>query len=211
MKLSPPFPFRKKGAFSIGVVVVLIWLFLFTQAELIYGQWAIQVREIFTLYIVMFLIFASAYRKGMPGRNEGLKSMIPFGIMAVLTLVIAIPFSWVVTSASMEFVTIALGFGLLHSFVKAYIEELVFRYYLPLVVGLGDVLSSILFGLFHLSVTYMTGNPAPVQTILLLMGLGYFWSLVRRLFQSQGIGAGIAASTGSHFAWNLVALGLIVI
>jgi membrane protease YdiL (CAAX protease family) len=208
MKLSPPFLFRRK-ALSLGIVVLLIWLFLYTQADLIYGPYAAEQKEAMVLYFLLFLIPAAMYMKGLPGKDEGLKSLLPFVMTMIVTIVIAIPLRWLVMMASLEYVTLFIGFGLLYAFVKAYIEEVVFRYYLPQVVGLGDIISSVLFGLFHLSVAYLTGIAAPMTAILGLMVMGYIWSMVRRMFQSQGIGAGLAASTGSHFGYNLIALGLI--
>jgi hypothetical protein len=208
MKLSPPFVL-KRGAFSLGIVVLLIWLFLYTQADLIYGQYADLVRQEFTVYFFLFLITATVLFRGMPGRKEGAQSLIPFVIAFVVTLAVAIPMRQFAMQASLEYVTLILGFGLLHGFVKAFIEEIVFRYYLPMVAGLGDILSSVIFGLFHTTVALMSGVATPITAIIGLMVMGYVWSLVRRLFQNQGIGAGIAASTGSHFGYNIVVLGLI--
>lgn len=214
MKLSPPFPLRK-GALTIGVVIVLTWLFLYTQADLIFGQYAGPTKDIMLLYFLIFMIPAVIAQKGLPGAKEGLKSIFPFAAMIVLTLAIAIPMQVFVTAASLEWLTLALGFGLLYSFVKAYIEEVTFRYYLPkyfLGGGLrGDIISSVIFGIFHLQVAILAGIQAPGFAIIGLMFMGFMWSLVRRLFQSQGDGAGIMAATGSHFAYNLVALGLIML
>ena len=96
----------------------------------------------------------------------------------------------------------ALGFGALHAFVKAYIEESVFRDALPK-AGLGDVISNVLFGMFHLAVLTTVGGLTYLQALLpitVLIILGLVWAGVRNIY-------GIMGSTGSHFAWNLFAYG----
>ena len=211
LRLSPPFTFSRKGL-SLGIVVLLIWLFLYTQAEFVFGiEKAVQARNEMLFYFILFIIPFTIYNLGLTGKQEGLKSFLPFIIGFVPTLVIALIFKAFLIQASVQYYTLLLGTGLLYAFIKAYIEELVFRFALPSQIGgkLGDIASSILFGLFHFSVIIMAGISVPWFAIAWLMIMGYIWSIIRRIFQSQGIGAGLNAATGSHFAYNIVVLGLI--
>lgn len=207
MKLAPPFSFTGKGM-SLGIFAVLIWLFLWTQADYVFGPMAAQARQTMTLYFFLLLIPLVVFRESIPGSKENIRSLMPFILTFVVTLVVAMLFRTFVMEASIEFYTLILGYGLLYGFVKAYIEEIVFRWVLPK-AGLGDIAASILFGLFHLAVVMMAGMAAPWWAIITLMGLGFAWTLVRRAFMQFGTGGAIAACVGSHFAYNIVALGLI--
>ena len=99
--------------------------------------------------------------------------------------------------------TLALGFGFLHAMVKAFNEELIFRDALPSIIGgkakllYVDIVSSVAFGAFHFAV-----SGASLLVMAFLSVLGFIWSQVYRRF-------GLMGSTGSHFAYNLAALGVL--
>ena len=202
--------FRAK-AMNVGFIILLIQLFLWISASYIYGEYAETVRNILIIYFFMFLIT----RVTLGGRPAGMsprESWSGFLLAFVFTsaILLALGFaSGLFEVASLTEVTpaavgvTALGFGALHAFVKAYIEEDVFRSALPQAAGLGDFVSNILFGLFHFSML-MTVGGLTLETIwlpiIVLISLGMIWSVVRNHF-------GIMGSTGSHFAWNLFAFG----
>ncbi len=73
---------------------------------------------------------------------------------------------------------------------------MVFRYILPLGVGIGDVASAILFGVFHLAV--LGANFIGMATLIIM---GMVWAFTRTRF-------GLMGAVGSHVAWNMMALGL---
>lgn len=219
-------PFNKKSL-SAGVIIMLAILFMWISAESIYGQYAEMVRNTMMIYFFMFLItyvFANQPPKSL--LSEKLSNFLIgfFGTGAILLLV-----SWIIGGLApaaflseplIATITITgIGFGVLHAFVKAYIEESVFRWALPKLFGLGDILANIAFGLFHLSILLMitipnmiaAGNLADIGAmnytyaiypVFILIMLGLIWSQVRNHL-------GIMGSTGSHTAWNMFALGIL--
>jgi len=110
-----------------------------------------------------------------------------------------------------------MGFGLLYAFVMAFDEEAVFRYLLPKVAGLGDIVSNIFFGLFHFFVLYAetsilldAGKITEIMQwsiitfdVITLVGLGFVWAWMR------DHAGGIIGSTGSHFAYNCAKYGVL--
>lgn len=214
MALSPPFVFKRIG---FGAVILVIWLFLYTQADWLYGTASAELaRNTLLLYFIMFLLASAIFAKGIPGSKKGFGEVMgPFILAFIVTTVIVGPIililSVIVPQATISIFQLALAYGLLHAFVIAYIEELVFRYYLPLEAGLGDYISIALFGFFHLNVLLFSGVQNILFPLLLLIVMGGVWTMVRRWFsgpKNVNIAAGLAASTGSHFAYNLVILGI---
>jgi membrane protease YdiL (CAAX protease family) len=115
-------------------------------------------------------------------------------------LVASIVFSFIPTSVASGFMgsisTKALGYGVLHSFVIAYGEELVFRGLFS--KFLGGVWSSILFGLFHFGITgYVIKS---VLALILLLGLPAYYISKK---------VGLLGAVGYHFAWNMKAMGIL--
>src|SRR3990167_8588251 len=121
-------PFKSK-LISIGIIVAIIQVFLLINANFIYGQFAPQVVSVLTVYFFLFLIIALPIGAKIPLEREGQKAIQGFVIAFIVTAaVMTVLPQLIVKAASLEFVTLSLGFGLLHGFVKAYIEEVVFRY-----------------------------------------------------------------------------------
>ena len=201
-------PFKSKLV-SIGLIVALIQVFLLINASFIYGQYAPQVVQVLSVYFFLFLIIALPIGFKLPIFKERPKVIQNFIIAFIITaaLMTILP-TIIVKTASLEFITLSLGFGLLHGFVKAYIEEVVFRYALPIAFGLGDIFSSLLFALFHISVILLSPSMVfgldLILRFTLLFALGLIWSLTRNKL-------GLMGSIGSNFAYNLAVLGALPI
>lgn len=223
-------PFRPK-VLSAGVIIMFSMLMMWIGADYIYGAYSPIVRNIMTIYFFLFTItyvMVNKTPKIIEGSGESLSNFalgffitaLPlfflFSAIGILgqTANIVEPFIATITITG-------IGFGALHGFVKAYVEESVFRWAIPKHAGAGDILANILFGLFHFFVLIGVTIPGlilagglvdlgamnftyAIVPMMVLTVLGLFWSQVRNHF-------GIMGSTGSHFAWNLFALGVLPI
>lgn len=226
-------PFKKQAA-SAGVIVLLSILFMWISADFIYGAYADMVRQTMIIYFFTFLLVYTAVN-GKPKSMDG-ESLWNFILGFIATSVILLGLSFVIapllSAANIaEPVVIAsisitgLGFGVLHGFVKAYIEESVFRWALPKLANLGDIISNILFGVFHTAVLVTVTIPAlvvdgtladlgaanwtyAIMPVIMLVVLGFVWSYIRGT-NGGGLGWGIMGATGSHMAYNLFALGIL--
>lgn len=220
----------KKSGLSVGIIIMIMMLFLWINADWVYGPYSGVVRTTMTIYFFAFLLgytFVNKTPKSLAGDESFWNFIIGFGgTSAVLIGITALIGSFSVRAALSEpfiaTITIAgIGFGLLHAFIKAYIEEDIFRWVLPKLAGLGDVISNILFGIFHFSILVSMTIPAMITAgtltdmgmlnwtyallpVGVLVGLGMVWSQVRNVF-------GITGSTGSHTAWNMWQLGVLPI
>jgi len=226
MSLLSFIPFQRK-AMSAGVLIMLSILFMWISADFIYGEYAEVVRNTMIIYFFLFLIpytILNQAPKSIMGESVW-NFLIGFlGTGAVLFIVTQgigiFGTSAVLSEPFVAAITVAgIGFGVLHAFVKAYIEESVFRWALPKYAGLGDVISNILFGIFHFSILTSLTIPSMISAgtltdlgaanwmyavapVITLTILGLIWALVRDRI-------GIMGSTGSHTAWNMFALGIL--
>lgn len=226
MSLLKLIPFEK-SALTADVLIMLTVLFMWIGAEGIYGPYAEVVRNTMIIYFFLFLIPYTIINKAPRSIAGDNLLNFPIGfigtgaILFVATQLIGVfGTSAALTEPFVATITIAgLGFGVLHAFVKAYIEESVFRWALPKYFKLGDIISNIIFGIFHLSILLVFTIPsmiaegtlveagalnwtyaiAPVITLIIL---GLAWSQVRDRI-------GIIGATGSHTAWNMFALGIL--
>lgn len=199
---------------NLTLWVVLIQIFLFLAAEWIYEGFAPTIRNVLAAYFFLLLLGLQ-----VGGANIGelkLYSAMPFVLGFAVTYAILYAIGPGVTGnillGQIENVKIAAGYGLLHGFVKAYIEEVIFRWVLPFKAGLGPILSNIGFGLFHVGVLAIQGTPltgAIFVPVMILTGLGFAWHLLAWKVNIFGKPLGIMGSTGSHYAYNLFALGAI--
>lgn len=207
---------------SIGFWIMIIQVFLWINATWIYGPFADQVRNILQIYFILFLVvYVSAGLKLPTLRtgnksNESLRNFLFMFVAGMIIMQILHPFLSSAqlavgqfASVEVEAAAVAFGFMFLHGFVKAYIEEAVFRYAIPTLIGLkgklevyGAVISSVLFGAFHISVAMMSGTAPAWWTIIYLSALGMVFYAIYKRF-------GISGSTGFHFAYNLGVLGLL--
>ena len=190
------------GRLTIGAVLVILMAFLYSQADLVYGIYADQVRFVLSVYFFMFLLVMSGFGARMPLLSADLSQLSGFAIGFVLTaipmlVIVKLPVFGGVIQAQVtpDMLVTAAGFGLLHGFVKAFIEEAVFRDILQ--SRLGMVISNVLFGLFHFAVL-----GANIMGMIFLTVLGFGWSLMKERF-------GLMGSVGSHFAYNLGVMGIL--
>ncbi len=203
---------------STGLIIFLLIMFMYIGADLFYGVYVEQVRSIITIYLIFYL-FSYMYTQKKPSTievaeqksYEGWTSFIIGFLGTAIALFAIIGISpWLLqmfTNIEIPigaFSIAALGFGALHGFIKAYIEEEIFRNQLPR-AGFGDIWSAIIFGAFHLGVLFaIRGLTLSVIwfPVLVLIFLGLGWAIMRNYI-------GIMGSTGSHFAWNMFAMGIL--
>lgn len=186
--------------FAVGIGILFAQLFLYINASAIYGPYAETVRNVMLAYFILLAILSPFVIPIL--MKIGLQDVPAFSIGFVLTTIVmlVVPIVTGLTGEIESGLTLALGFGFLHSFVKAFNEEIIFRGVLPKVMGgstTAGVVSSILFGVFHFAVT-----GGSIFAIAFLSVLGFIWWLVYKRF-------GLFGSTGSHFAYNLAALGVL--
>ena len=194
-----------KIKFAVGIAILFTQLFLYINAEAVYGPYASMVRNVMLAYFVLLAVFSPYVIKILMG--IGPKDLPSFSIMFAMTAVIMLVVGGsivLITGEVEKGITLALGFGFLHGFVKAFNEEVIFRGVLPMIMGGSvkasiyvDVISSVAFGVFHLAVTGVN-----IYAMIFLSALGFVWAMVRNRF-------GIMGSTGSHFAYNLGVMGVL--
>jgi len=188
-------------------IVFLMLVVLLLGSEAIYGAASGVWTNILIIYIVMLLLGRSSMPKKEHQSKTIFQSIPAFLIMFFITLFVMIgiqPFAGELIAAStvevgIEFVAI---FGFMHAFVKSYIEEEVFRSRLSVI--LGELGQAIAFGAFHFFVLLMVFGFSPmlIAAMAWLAILGLLWGKMENKF-------GIEGSTGSHFAYNLGAFGMI--
>ena len=207
---------RQRIRFTIGLLVLFITLFLYVAANWVYGPYAPEAKEVMTTYLWLVTFTLAALATPLPTIDTSFSGLKFFALGFIFTAMIVFVLPQSAMIASVETIRLALGFGLLHAFVKAFSEEVVFRDVLPqaLVGGKGTInmpsilISNVFFSIFHLGVLQnkvalgvLAQSQANVALVVLFM-LGLIWSFVRKRW-------GVMASTGSHFAYNCGALGIL--
>jgi hypothetical protein len=187
-------------------IVFLMMMVLLLGASAIYGEYASKMTNVLFIYAIMLLLAQTNFRKTQHKGQQIVASLGPIFIAFLGTLVmmafIQPLISGVIVASTLEAsLGITAAFGLVHAFVKAYIEEEVFRGRLSALVG--EPGQAILFGVFHVFVLYsfFGFSVMLLGAMAWLTALGYVWGRV----EDWG---GLAASTGSHFAYNLVVMGI---
>jgi len=193
---------------NIGAVVVLITLFLWLGAPFFFGEQAADAAgRIIMMYLLMLLSVLVVFRDEMPVIPFNAKSITIFIITGTITTIALVSMKAVLFLSSFEPI-VALSFGFLYAFVKAFIEEVIFRW--TLVRRFNPVIASLMFGGFHFGVLVVFG--VPFTTLLVAIGflsaLGFAWYMLSSWY-GKGSPIGLMASAGSHFGYNLVALGVI--
>jgi len=191
--------------FAVGIFILLAQLFLFINAEAIYGPYAGIVKDVMLAYFMLLGILSPFVIQVL--LRIGLQDIPAFSLLFIATSVIMLILPTIkgVTGEVEKGITLALGFGLLHGIVKAFNEEVIFRGVLPKLMGdrgkginyIAGIASSLAFGIFHLAVTGVNW-----LAMIFLSCLGFIWYLIYKRY-------GIMGSTGSHFAYNLAALGVL--
>ena len=198
---------KKIGMLPTGIFIFFITLMLILGSDYIYGTFGGQMKDM--LYVYLFMLFGAMAMipvikpiKAIP-LSRGIAS---FAIMFMATFIITLTLSGLIATF-IQVSTLEVGialiatFGLLHAFIKAFIEEKVFREIISRKIG--KIPSSIIFGLFHFFVLIgVLGFSWPLFLALAwLSALGYIWCIVYERF-------GLMGSTGSHFGYNVVAMGM---
>ncbi len=199
---------KKISALPTGIFIFFIILMLILGSDWIYATYSQQMKDLLYVYLFMYLIAFTMVPKPKKtvtitiGRGIG-----SFAIMFIATFIIMLtvsPFMGAVLKLSTIEAGIAFvaTFGLMHAFIKAYIEEKVFRE--RLAPRIGGVASSILFGVFHFFVLVgFFGFTLPLFIAMAWFGfLGFIWFIIWKRTNDT------MASTGSHLGYNTVVMGM---
>lgn len=181
---------------SVGVIILLLQLFLLTNAEKIYGNDAPKARKEIEFHLFLQMAILSAFAIPLPTINVNPTSFINFIVGFTIFSVVVLIIPKFIPSMMGSVAVTALGYGIIHSFVKAYTEEVVFRAILPS-VGLGTILSNVLFGVFHLLAT-----DANIAAMLFLTALGFVFTFFKRYLGTMG-------AVGAHVAYNSWVMGIL--
>lgn len=191
---------------NLGAIVIMITLFLWLGADFFFGKGANAASRVILMYLIMLMSIIIVFRTEMPNIILNSQSLVIFIITGTITAIglSAVPKLFL---SSFEPI-VAISFGFLYAFVKAFIEEVIFRW--VLVRKFNPVIASLLFGAFHFGVLAVFGTPFTtiIVAVTFLSILGYGWYLLSNWY-GKGNPIGLMASTGSHFGYNLVALGVI--
>lgn len=201
---------------SLPVIMLLVTALLWINTDVLYGQVSQVVRDRILLLGLMFAIaFATV---GGRVRMQKPFSLMRFAIFLAATLVATIFLDFVIPGeivanteplATLPIASFAIPGGILLLSVLAYYEEQIFRNIFLNTRSIGVVLSSVMFGLLHISALIAQGfrlsSPLNAGSLLpslgLLIVLGFIWSYVATEF-------GFDAAVASHIGWNIGVLGV---
>jgi len=197
----------------LAIYVLFGLMALLLGASAIYGEFAQAQVNVLIIYAVMYIgaiVSVGAASKsgkvkaaGKTAARAGMPIFLLAAVLSALIATMAYPFlKGAILASTLEAgMGMALAGGLLTAAVKAYIEEEVFRgQFLPLIGNLGQAL---LFGFFHVFIlsSVLGWTLTLLGALAFLSILGYGWGWIK-------IHYGIGASAGSHFGYNLVAMGV---
>jgi len=207
---------------SLGAVIILLMLFILVSADWLFLEYASSIRQEMFIYMFLFIIPIAVWRIGLPSLKQRVSSLSWFAVGALVTIVVFMMLDQLkilpgAAMASFETITAATGgtvlatAGVIIVGIKAYVEESVFRNFIPNFMLMANkfkyVIANLLFGLFHISVSMLrvaagviTYADLPLIIGMLVM-LGFVWTYAYKT-------GGIMLATGSHFGFNIVALGL---
>ena len=183
---------------TLGLIVLFMMLFLYINADIVYGIYAEQVKTVMVAYFLLLAVVLASFGVGLPSMSLSIYEIKNFALMFILTSLVLLPLQFLQGLSAEVAITTALGFGLFHAFVKAFIEETIWADILKKRIGRYG--SAITFGLFHLAVTYTTGGVNFIA-IGILMLLRFIWDFIYDRY-------GVMGSTGSHFAYNSFVMGM---
>lgn len=194
-----------KPFLSIALIVIIITVFLLFNAPLAFGAQADLAKDILLFYMIALAIFTAVFDVKIAAVSLHPSFLIFFIAGFIVTAIILSTIRTAQPFAASTQLIQALSFGFLYAFVIAFYEEIIFRDLLPLRLGLGDAVAQPLFGIFHASAISSRLGFDIVQIIVVagfLTLLGFIWASVRNKVTILG-------STGSHFAYNLFAQGIL--
>ena len=198
-----------KYSIGLGMGILILELFLLINAEAIFPENGIAIKNVMIVYLIMQATVLAAFSQKMPtltaNLNMFLLTVVGFVGTAVLVLALPEPITgsfdlFTISSAVLTVGTV--GFAFAYSFVKAFIEEVVFRGVLMQYVGI--TMQALLFGVFHFAMLSVIGAPFVMVLLgtVMLTALGYLWGVLART-------GGILLSVGSHLCWNMASIGLL--
>lgn len=197
-----------RTAITIGFLILLSQLILLVSARTLFPANGANVELALIIYLLMEAVVLASLDARLPGLKSGIPDLAIFFISFTLTAFAVMtfiprPIAGSVTILHIEVFTILTFIaGIIYAFNTAFIEEVIFRgEFLPQV---GLKTQAVLFGLFHLAVLTLTkaSFEAIIAGVLILTALGYIWGVIAQRY-------GVFASTGSHLAWNLHAIGIL--
>ena len=207
---------------SLGVVIIMIIMFVLVSADWLYLEYANAVRQEMFIYLFLFIIPLAVWKIGLPSLKQRVTSIGWFAVGALVTVMVfqvlmqqnimtyAMLASFETLSSTAGSILVTSGVILVG--IKAYVEESVFRNFLPHFMLAANrykyIIANLFFGLFHISINMLrvaagviTFAELPLIIGMLVM-LGFVWTYAYKT-------GGIMLATGSHFGFNLVALGLV--
>ncbi len=202
---------------SLGVVLVLFWIFLFIQADSFFTENVEEWRFRFQVYILMaavvfgFNALATERTERILFKLSFLKSFPRFLVAAGISLVVLIFFGFIINGGALPEVfkavtAIGIGVILFHSLFVATLEELVFRGWLPNELRASgirkiraDLIAVMVFALFH----WVIGGG--FLTLLIYIPLGLIFTFARDKWSPKTN----LVNMGIHLSWNIFILGFL--
>lgn len=199
--------FKAIGGKPLDVLIFFVLLLLILGTDYAFAGQAQFMNGILTMYALMFLMGRVLLPKVEKKQFPIGKAIFNFVLMFMITgiIMLFVPTSLTAFLAAGAFdaqIAFAFSFGILYAFIKAYIEEDIFRNRLSVV--LGEKGQAVAFGVFHFfALILLVGyTPAILIPIGILIGLGFTWGIMQNKFGTFG-------STGSHFAYNAAIIGIL--
>lgn len=191
---------------GVGAAMIILTFAVLINSGTVFGARA----EFAQLVLIMLMIGGNSFMVILFSRDKEpqllkapiIPSVIVFSVGFVLSAVLFIFLPFVFPS-TLIVAAQAVSFGVLYSLVVSFYEELMFRDAMPQ-LGVGPFTISGLFAFMH--TTALLANPAFVATIpnFIIAYVSFF--LLSLLWLFVAVRAGVAASWGSHFAYNLIIL-----
>lgn len=186
---------------GIGAVVVIALFFLLVNADPLFGAFSGQAMQTLTIYSILLIGSIALFRSELPLINAGISKLFVMILTFAVTLLItaSIPASLLSSIDPVKALTAAAGFA--YGFIKAFVEEVVFRNVMMNRIGLE--FQAVLFGIFHAAVLIAQGftGATLLLPVMVLTLLGYIWGILKKH-------VGIEAAIGSHVGWNAAVQGL---
>ena len=206
-------------AVPLIVIIILVHIFLIFNADLAFGVFAETARNILLTYLLVVAAITAIFDVkpfSIQVGAIGLQYFVIGFVMTALLLLLVSPLFTSQAAGSISTLVAAVSLGFMYAFVIAYDEEIIFRDLLPKKLHIPDLIAQPLFGLFHaaalsavLAQKIASGAiQAAMFWPLLLLGfavltaLGFMWAFMRDRITIYG-------STGSHFAYNAYAQGVL--
>lgn len=201
--------------FSLGLVLLLGWGFMYLNVEDIYPTNSVAMRGVLTAYLLftalIFSIDSIAGRKGELAlfRVGFLKETWKFGLGALIGLVVLYAFGFLLKGSALPTIKTAIlsigaGVILVHALFISIFEELVFRGRFPAELryrGMSETLvwivSAVIFAGFHWALS------KTIWSLVIYIPLGMLFMAVSKKWSPNTQ----MANAGIHFAWNIFILG----